>query len=518
MYPRPALRAVPRPLLANPWKAPGLPRGGFSADIYLAGTALRCHAVQYRPDEQVGGRSHFDHYRARLTGRRLDSLGKGLSSFSTNLRLLALSLLGGAWDKASLTDRIERALNGGPPDPAQLAARLLFHYEVGQPPSRQQLTQFLTGQDALLRRYASPDAAAPRLLLEAPRMGRPPDKLISLPLPPIETRQDLTQWLGLLDHELAWFADLQGRQCRIDQSRLHHYRYKWIEKHSGELRLIEIPKDRLKAIQRRILHEILNRLPPHPAAHGFCRGRSTRSYLASHLGKPVLLRIDLKDFFHSVPVARVGALFRRVGYPDSVARLLQGLCSHTASEALAGAEFQSLPWERRKRLAYKHLPQGAPTSPALANLCSWRFDCRLQGLAERFGLDYSRYADDLAFSGDRHLLRLAPFLQGLIGAIALEEGFEINHRKTRLRTQAQSQRLAGAVVNDRPNLPRAEFDRLKAILHNCVQQGPASQNREGHADFRAHLAGRIAYLSWLNPARGERLKKIWDQIEWPEVE
>lgn len=439
-----------------------------------------------------------------------------MSDLTTNLRLLAISLLGGTWDRPSLIEHLKQALEGGPPDPSRLAARLLFHFEAGQPPTRKQLLNFLYNEEELHRRFAGPDAAPPKLLLDPPQMGRPPERLIILPLPPLETRKDLAQWLGLFDHELSWFADLEGRQSRVDESRLHHYGYRWIEKRSGELRLIEIPKDRLKAIQRRILREILNRLPPHPSTHGFSRGRSIRSYVQTHVEKPVLLRMDLKDFFHSVPVPRIGALFRRVGYPEDVARLLQGICTHSSSEALAGAHFGSLPWERRKRLARKHLPQGAPSSPALANLCAWRFDCRLQGLAERFGLDYSRYADDMAFSGERHLLRMAPFLQGLIGAIALEEGFEINHRKTRLRTGSQSQRLAGMVINQKPNLPRAEFDQLKAILHNCIHQGPASQNRQGHANFKAHLAGRIAYVGWLNRTKGERLQRMWEEIDWAE--
>ncbi|MET0064029.1 MAG: reverse transcriptase family protein [Candidatus Thiodiazotropha endolucinida] len=204
------------------------------------------------------------------------------------------------------------------------------------------------------------------------------------------------------------------------------------------------------------------------------------------------------------------------GYPWSVAHLLQGLSTHASSASLAGETFQKLPWAMRKRLADKHLPQGAPTSPALANLAAYRFDCRLQGVANRFSLDYSRYADDLAFSGARELLRLAPFLQGLIGAIAIEEGFEINHRKTRVQTQAQSQRLGSMVINQRPNLPRKEFDRLKAILHNCVRRGPESQNREDVEDFRAHLGGRVAYAAWLNPEKAERLRRLWLQIQWPE--
>lgn len=165
-------------------------------------------------------------------------------------------------------------------------------------------------------------------------------------------------------------------------------------------------------------------------------------------------------------------------------------------------------------MQHKHLPQGAPTSPAIANLCAWRLDCRLQGVAERFGLDYTRYADDLAFSGPARLADLAPFLQGLVGALALEEGFAINHRKTRLNTRAQCQRLAGMVVNTRPNPPRQEYDRLKAILYNCARFGPDSQNRQGLADFRSHLAGRVAYMTWLNPSRGERLKTLWEGIRW----
>ncbi|PVV12767.1 MAG: hypothetical protein B6D77_05120 [gamma proteobacterium symbiont of Ctena orbiculata] len=443
-------------------------------------------------------------------------MGNGLSSLATNLRLLALSVLAGAWDKPGLIERLEQALEYSPTDAAQLASRLLFHYEAGQPPSRQRLMAFLANEVSLQQRFASPDAKPPRLVLDPPRMGRPPERLITLPLPPLETRKDLAEWLGLFDHELAWFADLERRQCKVKESKLHHYRYQWIEKRSGKLRLIEIPKPRIKAIQRRILREILNRVPPHPAAHGFCRGRSCRSFVASHLGKPVLLRMDLKDFFHSVPIARIGALFRRVGYPAHVAWLLQGLTTHSTSPALAGEAFERLPWQRRKHLIDKHLPQGAPSFPALANLCAWRFDCRLQGVAERFGLDYTRYADDLAFSGDRNLLRLAPFLKGLIGAIAIEEGFEINHRKTRLRTQAQSQRLAGMVINQQPNLPREEFDRLKAILYNCTRWGPESQNREGVEDFRAHLEGRVAYALWLNPEKGRRLKDLWRYIQWSE--
>ncbi|MEJ2592322.1 MAG: reverse transcriptase family protein [Candidatus Thiodiazotropha sp.] len=433
------------------------------------------------------------------------------------MRLLALSILDGGWDRSSLTDRLERARGGGPPAPERLASRRLFHFDDGQAPARRRLTEFLKGEEALRERFGKLGGReAPAILLDPPVMGRLPDNMLTLPLAQLPTEKDLLLWLGLHDHELCWFADSERRQCRVRESRLHHYRYQWTEKRSGAPRLIEIPKTRLKAIQRRILGEILNRVPSHTSAHGFIRGRSCRSFVAPHVGKPVVIRMDLKDFFHSVPVARIGALFRRLGYPPAVARLLQDLCTHTTSAALAGERFGTLTWAQRKRLADKHLPQGAPTSPALANLCAWRFDCRLQGIAQRFDLDYTRYADDIALSGDAGLIRLAPFLQSLVGAIALEEGFEINHRKTRVRTRAQSQRLAGMVINQKTNPPRGEFDALKAILHNCVRHGPTSQNRQGRADFKAHLAGRIAYVNGINPAKGARLKVLWSLVKWTE--
>ncbi len=473
------------------------------------GATLR--VVEYRQNERVGGRSPFKIHPLILFA----SLGNGLSNYTTNLRFLASSVLAGAWDQPSLADRLNRALCGGPPNPAQLAARIWFRFDNGQPPSQRRLLDFLANEPSLYRRFTAANAKPLNLVLDPHHMGKPPERLITLPVPSLATGKKLAQWLGLLDHELDWFADQPGRQQQIHEPKLHHYRYHWIEKRSGELRLLESPKPRLKAIQRQILSEILNSVPPHPCAYGFCRGRSIHNFIEPHLGRAVLLRMDLRDFFHSVPVARIGALFRHLGYPATIAGLLQGLCTHASSRTLAGEFFGQLSWTQRKRLTTKHLPQGAPSSPALANLCAWRFDCRLQGLAERYQLNYSRYADDIALSGDRHLLHLAPFLQDLIGAISLEEGFEINHHKTRVRTQAQSQRLAGTVINQKPNLPRTEFDQLKAILHNCIHQGTENQNRHDHTDFKAHLAGRIAYVKWLNPVKGEKLHRLWKQIEWP---
>nr|WP_279609414.1 LysR substrate-binding domain-containing protein [Burkholderia cenocepacia] len=162
----------------------------------------------------------------------------------------------------------------------------------------------------------------------------------------------------------------------------------------------------------------------------------------------------------------------------------------------------------------RHLPQGAPTSPALANLCAFRFDLRLAALARSLDATYTRYADDLAFSGGGALARDIERLQIRIAAIALEEGFALQLRKTRVMRRGARQQLAGVVVNRHPNLARDAFDRLKAILTNCIRHGPASQNRDAHPDFRAHLAGRVAHAAALNAARGAKLRALFDRIAW----
>jgi hypothetical protein len=251
-------------------------------------------------------------------------------------------------------------------------------------------------------------------------------------------------------------------------------------------------------------------VPPHDAAHAYRPGRSLLGFAAPHTGRRLVLRLDLCDFFPSVRAARVHALFRRLGYPRPVARLLTGLCTHAVPPDAwpAGGP------EPGRRFAVPHLPQGAPTSPALANVCAFRLDARLTALAAAAGAVYTRYADDLAFSGGRDFERAARRFQVQVLRVALEEGFDVNPRKSRFMRAALRQQLCGVVVNARPNVCRAAFDRLKALLHNCVRHGPASQNRAGRSDFRGHLLGRVQWVAQLNPGRGAKLRALFERIRW----
>jgi hypothetical protein len=328
---------------------------------------------------------------------------------------------------------------------------------------------------------------------------------------------ELANVLELSDGQLAWLADVRGLERTVTAERLRNYRYAAVPRRSGLPRVIEAPKLRLKEIQRWILREIVDHVPLHAAAQGFARGRSVIDHARRHSGHQVVLRFDLADFFASVPAGRVFGVFRTAGYEPSVAHVLTGLTTNvvpqlvwevvrrTAEGAAVGPRFHL-----GRQLATPHLPQGAPTSPALANLAAFTLDRRLSGLAAAHGLRYSRYADDLAFSGAR-MSGGGTALTALVTEIVRAEGFTLHPAKTILRTRAARQSVCGIVVNAGPNVTRAEYDRLKAILHNAARHGPAGQ---GLAGRRAELQGRIAWVASLNAARGEKLRRRFAEIDW----
>lgn len=350
-----------------------------------------------------------------------------------------------------------------------------------------------------------------------PRMLDAPRALGRLSLPDLPSPGDLARWLGLSVAELDWLADI-GSWRQRDQSALCHYRYRWIAKRSGGVRLLEIPKSRLLKIQRKILHEILDQVALHPAAHGCVRGRSIISNAAGHANRQALIRIDLGSFFTSIRHGRVQALFKTLGFPSATARYLAALTTNaTPASVLRDAPLEDTRRASRLELNHldsRHLPQGAPTSAALANLVAWRLDLRLEQAAQASELRYTRYVDDLFFSSSSLGPGRCRRFVDMVYSIVLEEGFVPNFRKTRVMPRAVCQHVTGLVVNSHPNLDRAEFDRLKATLTNCARHGPASQNRAGVAQFRSHLLGRVAFCEQVNAARGKKLRCLFEAIDW----
>ncbi|TWH71870.1 reverse transcriptase family protein [Modestobacter roseus] len=326
----------------------------------------------------------------------------------------------------------------------------------------------------------------------------------------------LARLLDLDTGELAWFADAH-RLERTVREPLRHYRWRTVGS-----RLVAAPKPRLKEAQRRLLRHVVGPLPVHGAAHGCVPGRSVRTAVAPHAGAAVVLQLDLEAFFPSIAAERVQALLQTVGgLPEPVAHAVTGLVTTVVPRSVwAAVPVPAGPDRDRdrhhrvgRRLAVPHLPQGAPTSPALANLVAFRLDRRLAGLAASFGAQYTRYVDDLTFSGDRALDRGR--FASLVGAVVAEEGFRLNAAKTRSTTSAGRQSVLGAVVNVHPTLPRTDRDALRALLHNCAVHGWRSQVRDHDpATFRDHVLGRVAWAASIDPAFGVRARRLADRIDW----
>ena len=419
----------------------------------------------------------------------------------------------------AIAERVNRTLGREWRWIGPMVQRYVERFAGGVRPRRREVVEFLINDKGLRgARARSGNVFQIKDRFAAPQEMQPARKAAQWQVPAIESEGALAEWLGVSASELEWFADLKRLSARRSEQKLWHYSYRILSKSYGSIRLIESPKQRLKAAQRKILAEILDQIPAHPAAHGFVKGRSIKTFAAPHAGQRVILRMDLRDFFPSIRSGRVQALFRTAGYPERVADLLGGLCTNATPRGVwrdvpYGVDLLTL-HEARQRYAWPHLPQGAPCSPALANLCAYRVDCRLSGLAGAAGAEYTRYADDLAFSGDEQFDRGVERFAAHVAAVLLEEGFEVHHRKTRIMRRGVRQYLAGVVANERVNVVRADFDRLKATLTNCVKHGPASQNREQHPEFRLHLAGRVAFVEMINPQKGARLRKIFEKIAW----
>ncbi len=222
------------------------------------------------------------------------------------------------------------------------------------------------------------------------------------------------------------------------------YREYTIPKRGSGQRHICAPQGPLMQLQRRLLRRVLGRLVCHTGCMGFQKGRSMVHNSLPHVGKAVLVRMDIRDFFTSTLAPRVKDFFLDCGWDAAAADLLTRWCTHRNA-----------------------LPQGAPTSPRLSNLLNYRMDARLAGLAASLNASYTRYADDMTFSfaaEDRGCIT------GVIGStkkIIAEYGYHLHQdRKLRISRRHECQMVTGLVVNERVALPRRTRRWLRAVRHH----------------------------------------------------
>jgi RNA-directed DNA polymerase len=325
-------------------------------------------------------------------------------------------------------------------------------------------------------------------------------KLAAAGLPIVHTGAELAQAMGIPIARLRWLTFHRSAAPLV-----HYHRYS-VPKKTGGIRAISAPKPELARVQHWVQDQVLARIPTGEHAHGFVVGRSIVTNAQQHAGKQVVVNLDLKDFFPTVTFGRGKGLFESFGYSEEVATLLSLVCTEPPRVAV------EIKAEARTFVAIgaRAVPQGACTSPALTNLVCRALDRRLAALARKHGYTYTRYADDLTFSGDRPTV-VGRLLRSVRSIIA-DEGFVEHPSKTKVMRRTRRQEVTGLTVNDRPQVARAERKRLRAILHNAKRTSLDAQNREAVPDFGAHLRGKIAFVHMVDARTADKLRTALDEV------
>ena len=291
-------------------------------------------------------------------------------------------------------------------------------------------------------------------------------RLSELGLPPIVSPTSLALLLGV-SPKLISAMSLFPRK---------YYRAFDVRKRSGGKRRILAPRTYLKVVQRFILRRILEQKPLPSFVTGFVRSKGIVENASAHLGSTHFLNIDLKDFFTSVRNAQVLKIFRSFEYPRAMANILTRLCTYDGC-----------------------LPQGAPTSPNLANLAFLGADAGIVRMCDRLKIKYSRYADDLTFS------RRKPFSDTFLNdveRIIINHGFEVNRRKTRYSGPGQANYVTGLVVSTKVQPERSQRRLLRAMFHN------AYSHPERFGGRKSELQGWASYVNGYDRRLGKRYLAI----------
>lgn len=220
-----------------------------------------------------------------------------------------------------------------------------------------------------------------------------------------------------------------------------HYRSFKVQKRSGGLRTIRAPRTYLKVVQWWILDCILVKSHSHPAAYGFVRGRSFIDNAKVHVGANYIVNIDIEDFFPSISVSMVEPVFKALGYNEKTSKELARLTSFNGE-----------------------LPQGAPTSPAIANAIFYQTDQIIEAASQLNGIKYTRYADDLTFSSN---VKIPLSFISAIEAIIKSRGFDLNRRKTRYMGANDIKEVTGLILGkDGVRLSRKYLNGTRGWLYN----------------------------------------------------
>lgn len=278
------------------------------------------------------------------------------------------------------------------------------------------------------------------------------------------------------DESIMWCADFLGINrttlTHFLQQPSSHYNSFRISKRSGGCRNISAPSKGLQSIQQTIYNRILRPVNIHPAATGFRPKKSIVDNVKPHLGNKQVLKVDIQDFFGSIKKYMVVEVFENIGYPTNIAKIFAELCT-----------------------LKKKLPQGAPTSPALSNIVAYEMDMNLTALAAKYKLTYTRYADDLTFSGEEIPFEtILPEIEKILRA----ERFVLQKKKTKLLGNNKRKIITGISISSGKKLtiPKAKKREMRQKVHYILTKGLDAHQRHVGSKDPAYLKRTIGYLNY----------------------
>jgi len=349
-----------------------------------------------------------------------------------------------------------------------------------------------------------------------------------------KSMKDKEDLLNLLNY--AKTVLFEGKTVPFEKKQLNYYivrqnqnkKYKSfsIKKKSGGLRTIHSPVKGLKIIQSCLNLILQSVFKPHMAAYGFVPGKSIVDNARIHVGANYVYNIDLKDFFPSIKQARVWSTLKQP--PFSLNGERQQLANIIAALCCTELELEAQTDESGSKLIENVLPQGAPTSPILTNVVCQRLDYLLSGVANRFGLKYSRYADDITFSSLHNIFtentkRGKLFIDEL-KRIILEQGFEIKANKTRLQRKQYRQEVTGLIVNQKVNVGKRYIQKLRWWLFLWEKYGYEAAYTRFIKDYRLDkghvkkqqpnmtnvISGKLEYLKMVKGINDPQYKRLYE--------
>jgi len=336
------------------------------------------------------------------------------------------------------------------------------------------------------------------------------EQLKSQGLPILLSVKDVAKAMNITVAEIRFLA-----YSRKNSKTSHYKRFK-VAKKSGGFRLISAPMPRLKKAQHYILEHILNKVNMHPKAHGCVLEKSILSNALPHVNKGVVINQDLKNFFPSITYNRIKGVFKSMGYSEQVAVIFALLCSEPKilDVSLLGENYFA-------QQGHRFLPQGSPCSPAISNIICKKMDYRLDGLASKYGFTYSRYVDDITFSGDKEQFSKITSILNYSKKIVKSESFTLHSDKLRLMKRHQRQEVTGVIVNEKPNINKKSLKRFRALIYQIEKDGIKGKSWNGGLNVLAEIDGFANFIYQIDKEKGkiykERVSNILVSHNYKEV-